>query len=215
MPGKAVLFASFFFGALLSAQEVQQIDLTAVRENRDFRAATLGRSMNCGTEEGTRALKAVRVSVESLAPTDIHPKAQISVILKVENYGKLPIVLPVGSDVADLHPESGFGYTAGLPLMARVSDGANGTTRLGWLELYGSPWKSNTNVNLGPGEWITVRGNITVHNWYESGQSAVAYSNLLLYQRFFGDSPEVGEDCFRQVSGGAITVHFKGLRQSP
>jgi hypothetical protein len=212
MPVKAVLFVSFFFGALLSAQEVQQIDLTAVRENRDFRAPTLGRSMNCDTEEGTRALRAVRVSVESLAPTHIHPKEQISVILKVENYGKVPIVLPVGSDVADLHPENGFGYTASLPLMAGVP---NGTIRLGWLELYGSTWKSNTTINLEPGEWITVRGNITVHNWYESGQSAVAYSNLLLYQRFFGDSPEVGENCFRQVSGGAITVHFNGLRQSP
>jgi hypothetical protein len=56
---------------------------------------------------------------------------------------------------------------------------------------------------------------IGVHNWYESGLSAVAYSNLLLYQRFFGDSPEVEEGCFRQVSGGAIAIHFKGLRQSP
>jgi hypothetical protein len=37
MPVKAVLFVSFFFGALLPAQEVQQIDLTAVRENRDSR----------------------------------------------------------------------------------------------------------------------------------------------------------------------------------
>jgi hypothetical protein len=67
----------------------------------------------------------VRGSVESLAPTDIHPKEQISVIFKVENYGKLPIVLPVGGDVADLHPESGFGYTASLPLMAGVPEWHN------------------------------------------------------------------------------------------
>ncbi len=214
MSVKAALFVSFFFGTLVSAQEVQRIDLTAVKENRDFGSATLGRSMNCSTDEGTGTFKAVRVSVESLAPTDIHPKQQISVILRVENYGKLPIVLPVGSDVADLDPESGFGYTASLPLMARVSNGTNGATRLGWLELYGSRSKSNTTVDLEPGEWITVRGNILVRNWYESGQSAVAYSNLLLYQRSFRDWPGV-DDCFRQVSGGSITVHFKGLRQSP
>jgi hypothetical protein len=88
VPVEAVLFVSFFFGALLPAQEVQQIDLTAVRENRDSRATSAvirrkeqERSSRCG---------------ESLAPTDIHPKEQISVILNVENYGKLPIVLPVG-----------------------------------------------------------------------------------------------------------------------
>jgi hypothetical protein len=123
VPVEAVLFVNFFFGALLPVQEVQQIDLTTVRENRDSRAA--GRSKNCDTEEGKRALKSVRGSVESLARTDIHPKEQISVIFKVENYGKLPIVLPVGGDVADLHPESGFGYTASLPLMAGVPEWRN------------------------------------------------------------------------------------------
>src|SRR6266550_3476477 len=107
MPFKAVLIVGFFLSGFSFAQEVQQVNLTGPRHSSDSEAVASGKYMICGTDEARSVLKAVRVSVESLTPTDIHPKQQISVVLKVENYGRLPVVLPVSPDITVDQPKKG------------------------------------------------------------------------------------------------------------
>ena len=62
--------------------------------------------MICGAEEARSARKAIRVSVESLTPTDIDPTEQISVVFRVENYGQVSVILPVSPRITDLLPEN-------------------------------------------------------------------------------------------------------------
>ncbi len=148
--------------------------------------------------------------MESLSSTDIHPKEQVSVVLKIENDGDLPVIMRVGRDNSDAGAESRSSqYTAAFPVMAGVS---NGTIRLGWLELHGSTLKPSTVVSLRPREWIMVRGNIKVHNWYEAGQRAEVYSELLLSKRFPRKSAGSQESCFKQVPGSSIGAQFKPSR---
>lgn len=210
MPVKAVVILGFLLGGFSSAQEVQQIDLTRAQENRDLQPMKSGKYSICGADEATSARKAVRVSVESLTPTEIHPKELLSVMLRVENYGQLPVVLPVGPQNTDSQVEAGsIRYGAMLPLMAGVSNGI-GTIMMGWLELYGET-KSNTTVNLKPGEWITVRGDIRVRNWYNPESVANAYSELQLYEWFPHKPDGLAERCVKQVSGASVPVRFEPL----
>jgi hypothetical protein len=213
MPVKVILVVGFCLGAFSSAQEVRQIDLTGARENRDLEAVRSGNYIICGTDEAKSAPKAVRVSVESLSPTDIHPKEHLSVVLRVENYGQVPVVLPASPQIVNLQFEAGsVRYSAMLPLMAGVSAG---TIMLGWLELYGSTSKSNTTVNLKPGEWITVRGDIRVRRWYPAENTANAFSDLQLYEWLPNKSGGPGDRCVKQVSGASVRVRFEPLKQSP
>lgn len=211
MPVKRVIIVSFLLGTLSFCQEVQQIDLTGAPENRDLQPVRSAKYMICRTDGAKSARKAVRVSVESLTPTDIHPEEQISVVLRVENYGHLPVVLPVGPRNTNLKVEAGsIRYTAMLSVTAGVPGGG---TMLGWLELYGSTLKSKTTVSLKPGEWITVRGDIRVRSRF--GPVANASSNLQLYEWFSGKSDGSGERCVKQVSGASIPVRFGSLKKSP
>ncbi len=208
---KIVLIAGFLLGVFSSAQEVRRIDLTGAQENRDPQPMNSGKYLICGTDQAGSARKAVRVSVESLAPTDIHPKEQLSVVLRLENYGQLPVVLPVSPQNRDLRVETGsIRYGAILPLMAGVSNGIGAIT-MGWLELYGSTLKSNTTVNLKSGEWITVRGDIRVRRWYNPESLANAYSELQLYEWFPRKSDGLVEQCVNQVSGASVPVRFEPL----
>ena len=132
-------------------------------------------------------------------------------VLRVENYGQLRVVLPVGHRNTNLRVQPGsIRYTAMLPLTAGVPGGG---TMLGWLELYGSTLKSNTTVSLKPGEWITVRGDIRVHGRF--GPLAIASSNLQLYEWFAAKSNASVEKCVKQVSGASIPVRFGPLKNSP
>ena len=168
--------------------------------------------MICGTEEARGARKAVRVSVESLTPTDIDPTEQISVVFRVENYGQVSVILPVSPRITDLLPENDSDhYSAMLPLAAGTPGGA---IYMGWLELYGS-MKSNTTVSLKPGEWITVRGDVRVHDWYAAGTSADASSDLQLYRWLPNQSSGSEEPCVKQVPGASIRVRFRSPKQSP
>jgi hypothetical protein len=120
MPFKTILIVGLV-GAFLSAQEVRKIDLRGVQQRSDSEAVASGKYMICGTDDARGAQKAVRVSVESLAPTDIHPSQQILVVLRVQNYGRLPVVFPVSPDIAVVQPENGsVRYRAVLPLGAGV-----------------------------------------------------------------------------------------------
>lgn len=213
MPVKSALIVSFLLGTLSFGQEVRQIDLSGAPENRDPRPVRSGRYMICRTNDAGSARKAVRVSVESLTPTDIHPEEQISVVLRVENYGQLRVVLPVSPRNTNLQVETGsIRYTAMLPLTAGVPGGG---TMLGWLELYGSTLKSNTTVSLKPGEWITVRGDIRVRRAFAAESLANAYSDLQLYEWFSGKSDGSEERCVEQVGGASIPIRFESLKKSP
>jgi hypothetical protein len=135
------------------------------------------------------------------------------VVLRVENHGQVPVVLPASPQIVNLQVEAGFvRYSAMLPLMAGVSAG---TIMLGWLELYGSTSKSNTTVNLKPGEWITVRGDIRVRRWYTAENTAHAHSDLQLYEWLPNKSGGPGDRCVKQVSGASVRVRFEPLKQSP
>ncbi len=215
MPVKAFAIVGFLLGALMSAQEVRRIDLTGAPENRDLQPVRSSKYLICGADEAKTLGKAVRVSVESLTPTDIHPTEQISAVLKVENSGQLSVVLPVSPHITDLQTEAGsVYYTAMFPLMAGVPNGM-GPIKMGWLELYGSTLKANTTVSLKPGEWIIVRGGIRVRRWYEAESPAMAYSELQLYKWLSGTTDQADEPCVKQVLGGSIPVRFGSLKQSP
>jgi hypothetical protein len=212
MPVKPAIIVSFLLGALSFAQEVRQIDLTGVPENRETQPIRSGKNVICSTDDATSARTAVRVSVESLTPTDIHPKEQLSVVLRVENDGRLPLVLPLGPRNTDFQVEPALiRYTAMLPLMAGVPSGG---IMLGWLALHGSTAESNTTVSLKPGEWITIRGDIRVRRWFNP-VSATAYSDLQLYEWFSGKSDGSGERCVKQISGASIPIRFESLKKSP
>jgi hypothetical protein len=215
MPVKALLIVGFLVSALTSAQEVRRIDLTGARENRDLQPVRSGKYLICGTDEAKGPGKAVRVSVESLTPTDIHPAEQIFAVLRVENYGQLSVVLPVSPNITDLQTDAGsIRYAAMLPLMAGVPN-SMGVIMMGWLELYGSTLKSNTTLSLKPGEWIIVRGDVRVRRWYEAESRARAYSELQLYEWLSGTTDQAEERCVKQVLGGSIPVRFGSLKQSP
>jgi hypothetical protein len=168
--------------------------------------------MICDAEQAKTARKAVRVSVESLTPTDIDPREQISVVFRVENYGQDSVILPVSPRITQLLPENDSDhYSVMLPLGAGTPGRA---IYMGWLELYGST-KSNTTVSLEPGEWITVRGDIRLHNWYAAGTSADASSDLQLYRWLPNQSGGSDEPCVKQIPGASIRARFRSPKQSP
>ena len=205
---KAVLIVSSFLGVFSSAQEIRRVDVTGVPQGNSMQVETSGKYMICGTDEAKSALKAVRVSVESLTPTNIHPRQQISVILKVENHGQLPFVLPVSPQTQPANSQTKAGslrYVAILPLVAA----RRGPIVMGGLELYGSTSRPNTTVVLRPGEWITVRGEIRVTHWSADEQPADVYSDLQLYEWLPGKSDRMTERCVKQVSGATIPVQFE------
>lgn len=212
-PLKIVFIVSVFTGVFSSAQEVRRLDLTGVGESRDSRPISSARYMICGTEDAKSTPRAVRVSVESLTPTDIHPRQQIFVLLKIENYGQVPVVLPVSPDIGVLQAEEGAAtYRAILPLGAGTK---SRVITMGWLELYGSTLRSETMLSLRPGEWLTVRGYISVRKWYAAEQAADCSSVLQLYEWLPDNPGGLGKQCVRQVPGASITVRFKDLKQSP
>jgi len=205
---KAVLIVSFFLGVFSSAQEIRRIDLTGVPQGNSMQVITSGKYMICATDEAKSALKAVRVSVESLTPTNIHPRQQISVMLKVENHGQLPLVLPVSPQTQPTNSQTKAGslrYVAILPLVA----GRPGPIVMGWLELYGSTSRPNTTAVLRPGEWITVGGEIRVIHWSADEQLSDVHSALQLYAWLPGKSDRVTGQCVKQVSGASIPVQFE------
>ncbi len=207
-----VLIVSLLLSAFSSAQEVRRITLPDVGESRYSGAVRSGKFMICDTEQARTARRAVRVSVESLTPTDIDPREQISVVFRVENYGQVSVILPVSPRITGRLPENDSDhYSAMLPLFARTPGGA---ISMGWLELYGSV-KSNTTVSLKPGEWITVRGDVRAHNWYTAGVSADASSDLELYRWLPNQSDGLEEPCVKQVPGTSIPVRFRSPKESP
>jgi hypothetical protein len=205
-----IFFVVLSFGCVSAAQEIRQIDLTGVPEDA-FRTWIPSYTYRiCGTEKAKTAPGAVRVSVESLVPTDIHPKEHLSVVLKVENSGLLPVELPVSGEAPVIPQENGaVHYRALIDIMAGFPSGA---LRLGQLELYGSSFEPNTTVSLKPGEWITLRGDITIRRWSATEQVATAYSQLQFYVDH--PSPPVEGQCTKQVSGATIAVRFTGLTET-
>jgi hypothetical protein len=105
MPVTVLLIVSLLLSAFSSAQEVRRITLPNVGESRYSGAIRSGKFMICDTEQARTARKAVRVSVESLTPTDIDPREQISVVFRVENYGQVSIILPVSPRITGRLPD--------------------------------------------------------------------------------------------------------------
>jgi len=210
VPIKTVLIVIFLLGIFSSAQEIRRIDLSGFPQTFDPRTVASDHYLICSSSDAKNAARAVRVSVESITPTDIQPKQMLSVILKVENDGLLPVILPVSPDSGVIQPEKGStSYHAILPVGAGVPSVA---ITLGWLHLYGSTSKSDTTVNLRPGEWLTVRGGFSANRWFNDGALARAYSDLQLYQPSVGANLDNSSgQCVRQVSGSTVAIRFKPL----
>lgn len=205
---KTLLIVSFFFTAWSCAQNVRDIDVTGAPEKADPRLwSTYGKYMICDTEEAKRSQRGVRVSLRSLSPTTIHPLDLLSLLLKVENGGKLPVVLPASPRVLPSQSEDGLPrYTAVLEVGAGLPSG--GVT-MGWLELYGATSDPNTVVTLRPGEWITVRGEIKVRHWFATEVQAEAYSELQLFQSLPDKWAAPAGECVKQLFGGSIPIRFQ------
>jgi len=209
---KAVLVFGFLAGIFSCAQEVRQIDLSGVEQATDYpRGIQSAKYMICDTEESRNAQVAVRVSIESIDPKEIGAKQEISVVLRAENSGHLPVVLPTSADKTVLQAEDGsIHYRAMFPLMAGVPSGG---LPIGTFDLYGSTSKPNSVVTLRPGEWITVRGRIRARRWFASEQQAEMDSDLQLYA-WPNNAAELQGHCVKQVGGASVRVRFKGIETS-
>jgi len=203
---KQIFIATCLLGLAANAQLVRQIDLGDVGRNSRLVPPVSDKYTICGSEEAKNAAKGVSVSVESITPDEIRPREHISVVLKVENRGKLPVVLPLSPQATSLNANSAsWRYAAMLPVGAGTP---GGVIEMGWFQLFGSTKNANTTVVLRPGRWIVVRGKIQIVRWYTAGQTAEASSALQLYEWSPSTVERSKNDCVRQVPGGSIPIRF-------
>ena len=195
------------------AQEVRYVDLSGVEQPKDRTPhGSRVENFTCG---GSAKLFARRagVSLEWIQTTDIYPRERLGMEVRVENVGTSPIIVPIHPSLTELQPNSATRfeyYSLRLPLEASVP-GAG--LLVGWLELYGSPTRPDTLLTLNPGEWIRVRGEITVHHSYETDRVATASADFWLSKNVFPAewdntvSPPL-QDCVLPIRGNSITIRM-------
>jgi hypothetical protein len=199
-----------FVTSASSAQEIRTITAPITQEDPTLAWAHSYTYAICGSENSTNALKVIRVSVESIEPTEIRKNEPHSVVLRVENSGRASVLLPVGRDIAVVGRDDGavhyramYWVNGGIP---------SGAISLGWLELYGSSSDSNTVLNLNPGEWITLQGEVHPHRWFATEQRPMAYANLQLYVRDGSGRTPFAIECVKQGFGQEIAIHYPGIQ---
>lgn len=163
----------------------------------------------CGSDRATHSPRAIRVSVQSLQPTEIVTGESHSVILKVENSGHAPVVLPVSQDIAIIAKED-------TAIHYRAMYWVNGETPsrpllLGWMGLYGSSADPTTLLTLSPGEWIILHGDIYPRRLSATEQNARAYADLQFYVRDTLIPSTVAVECIKQDSGATFPIHYPGV----
>jgi hypothetical protein len=91
----------------------------------------------------------------------------ISYIVQVENIGKAPIQVPVKKSIREIEPtdpHENYSYrTGGLRFQLQGKDSAYSASP--WIPLWGSPQMPDSMATLKPGEWITIKGMITIADW--------------------------------------------------
>jgi hypothetical protein len=131
--------AVFLFLALVesaSAQEVRRIEVAPQQEDRRMSWINSYTYAICGSDKQPNAPRVIRVSVESVHPAEVPKSEPVEVVLKIENSGSLPVVLPVSQHVLTVEKEDkSIHYRAQYQVLGAVPSRA---ALLGWLELYGS-----------------------------------------------------------------------------
>jgi hypothetical protein len=167
------------------AQEVKFIDLSVVRQRRYYLAYTraeeqagiAGRCVGGGSGGGSvgdgapdpRDLHALGVYLLGINQ-NIDPRKPFNVEFRVLNTGLQPMELPIWPHLADLQPKDSsvaFSYLS-LALAIRAGGLQRDTLSIGYVELYGADNHEGTTLILNPGEWISVKANVSIRNWPES-----------------------------------------------
>lgn len=91
----------------------------------------------------------------------------ISYIVQVDNIGSAPIQVPLKKSIGEIEPpdpNKSYSYrTGGLRFMLRGKDSAYAASP--GVELWGSPQMADSLATLKPGEWISVKGQLSVLDW--------------------------------------------------
>lgn len=169
--------------ALLKAQEVKYLDVSAVQQRTTLRyPATLqpecepGKSCVAGGYGGAsvadgaadrRDPRALGVYLLQVAPRDIDPTQPFEAEFRVLNTGVAPIEVPVSPHLSDLQPsdESAVFSYFSLALVVQVERPQPGTPPVGFVQLYGAANHEGTMLVLKPGEWIRVRAQVKLQSW--------------------------------------------------
>jgi hypothetical protein len=138
--------------------------------------------------------------------------------VRLENVGTSSIDVPIYPNLTDLQPRASATrfeyYSMRLPLETTVPGSA---LLVGWFELYGSPSNPNTFLILKPGEWIRVRGDITVQHTYERDQNVTALSDFWLSKNAFPAEEQNEEqntvapslqNCILPIVGKSMIAHM-------
>ena len=118
---------------------------------------------------------ALGVYLLRVSPTDIDPLQPFQVDFRVLNTGLAPIEVPTSPHLSDLQPNdesTPFSYLS-LALVVQVEGPQRGSPSVGFVQLYGTTDNEGTTLVLKPGEWIRVRGNVTLQNWPELASTRV------------------------------------------
>jgi hypothetical protein len=91
----------------------------------------------------------------------------IPYIVQVENIGKAPIQVPLRKSIREIEPtdpHENYSYrTGGLRFQLRGKDSTYSASP--GIPLWGSPQMPDSLATVKPGEWITIKGTITIADW--------------------------------------------------
>lgn len=177
---KGCLLLLFTLPCLLKAQEIEYIDLTAVRQRTELRHPPAPQS-DCKEGKGCigggygsgsvgdgapdqRDPHALGIYLLRVTPTDINPAEPFQVEFKVLNTGTALMELPVSPHLSDLQPSDesvAFNYFS-LALVVRGQSEPEGpqVSSVGFVELFGTHDHAESMLVLRPGEWIRVIANV-------------------------------------------------------
>lgn len=168
----------------LNAQEIRNIDLTAISQRTELRnppappshcdsgsACAAQGGGGVGVGDGApdwRDPHALGVYLERVCPTEINPAQPFEAEFKVLNTGLAPIEIPVFPHLSDLQPNDSapFDYSS-ISLVVRVGGTPKGpdVVSLAFVELYGSADHEGTMLVLRPGEWVRVKTKMKLRLW--------------------------------------------------
>jgi hypothetical protein len=176
---KTIIFAIILAvsEAVGHAQEVTYLDLTGVTPRSELRYPHApptkcnekgvcasggfgGMSISCGGV----ARGQLRTSLSWMDRSEYVDGENAEIEAMIENVGDVPLEIPSTFHLAHLQPpdetEKFEVYTLQVGLF--LNRGEQYSTSLGWLGLYGSAARTGSMVNLKPGEWVRIRGRISI-----------------------------------------------------
>jgi hypothetical protein len=165
------------FPAVLCAQEVRYIDLTAIEQHtelryppappsEDRRGFKSGDTIAGPVEDPAPDIHdphSLRATLLQVIPSEINLADQFETEFKIRNTGGTPVEIPVSPQLSDLQPTDesvDFTYlTLSLVVIVELDRGAS-VSGSGFGQLYGAADKPGSIVQLKPGEWIRVKAKV-------------------------------------------------------